>query len=123
MKKSGVYLVLLVSFLLTVYCSINSWANDVISILNYSLKPVGYVDNDKFLQTIYNMELKNNQGASHSFNVKIVFFDKENNQIKSSKKKFEIQANETKKYTDAVTIEADLAKRVATTKGYIEDIE
>jgi hypothetical protein len=123
MKKSGVYLVLLATFLLTVYCSINSWANDAISILNYSLKPVGYVDNDRFLQTIYNVELKNNQGTPHSFNMKIVFFDKGNNQLKSSKKKFDIQANETKKYTDAVTIEAELAKKVATTKGYIEDIE
>jgi hypothetical protein len=43
--------------------------------------------------------------------------------LKSSKKKVEIAANETKKYTDAVTIEADLAKKVATTKGYIEDIQ
>jgi hypothetical protein len=123
MKKSGVYLVLAASFLITAYSSINSWANDVISILNYSLKPVGYVDNDKFLQTIYNVELKNNQDTPHSFNVKIVFFDKGNNQLKSSKKKFDIQANETKKFTDAVTIEAELAKKVATTKGYIEDIE
>jgi len=123
MKKSGVCFVLAASFLLTVYCSINSWAGDVISIMNYSLKPVGYIDNDKSLQTIYNVELKNNQDAPHKFNVKIVFFDKENNQLKSSKKKFDIQANETKKFTDAVTIEADLAKKVATTKGYIEDIE
>jgi hypothetical protein len=101
----------------------NSWAEDTISILNYSLKPVGYVDNDKFLQTIYNVELKNNQGTAHSLNLKIVFFDKENNQLKSSKKKIDIQANETKKYTDAVTIEADLAKKVASTKGFIEDIQ
>ena len=105
-------------------CSINSWAaNDAISILNYSLKPAGYVDNDKYLQTIYNMELKNNQATNHSFQVKIVFFDKENNQLKSSKKKFDIQANETKKLTDAVTIDADVAKKVASTKGFIEDVE
>jgi len=123
MKKTGICLVLFVSAFLFVFGSTTSWAEDAISIVNYSLKPVGYVDNDKFLQTIYNVELKNNQGTAHSFNMKVVFFDKENNQLKSSKKKIELSANETKKYTDAVTIEADLAKKVATTKGYIEDIQ
>jgi len=124
MKKSGIYLMLSACFLLSAICSLNSWAaGDAISILNYSLKPVGYINDDKFLQTIYTIELKNNQETKHSFSVKIVFFDKENNQLKSAKKKFEIQANETKKYTDAVTIEADLAKKIASTKGFIEDVE
>jgi hypothetical protein len=124
MKKTGTYLILSACLFLTVMFSLNSWAaNDAISILNYSLKPAGYVDNDKYLQTIYNMELKNNQATDHSFNVKIVFFDKENNQLKSSKKKFDIQANETKKLTDALKIDADIAKKVASTKGYIEDVE
>jgi hypothetical protein len=123
MKKTGICLVLFVCAFLFAFGSINSWAEDAISIVNYSLKPVGYVDNDKYLQTIYNVELKNNQGTPHSFNMKVVFFDKGNNQLKSSKKKVEIAANETKKFTDAVTIEADIAKKVATTKGYIEDIQ
>jgi hypothetical protein len=123
MKKSGICLMLFISSFLLAYCPINSWAEDVISIVNYSLKPVGYVNNDTFLQTIYNVELKNNQGTPHSFNVKIVFFDKGNNQLKSSKKKVDIAANETKKYTDAVLIEAELAKKVSTTKGYIEDVQ
>jgi hypothetical protein len=124
MKKSSIYLILSACFLLTATCSINSWAaGDAISILNYSLKPVGYINDDKLLQTIYTIELKNNQETKHSFSVKIVFFDKENNQLKSAKKKFEIQAGETKKYTDAVTIEADLAKKIASTKGFIEDVE
>jgi hypothetical protein len=124
MKKPSIYLTLSACVLLTVICSINSWgAGDAISILNYSLKPAGYVNDDKFLQTIYTIELKNNQETKHSFYVKIVFFDKENNQLKSAKKKFEIQANETKKYTDAVTVEADLAKKIASTKGFIEDVE
>ena len=123
MKKSVVCFLLSAFCLLIVFCSMNAWSGDVVSILNYSLKPVGYVDNDKFLQTIYNIEIKNNQATAHSLNVKIVFFDKENNQLKSTKKKIDISANETKQYTDAVTIEADLAKKVASTKGFIEDIQ
>jgi hypothetical protein len=123
MKKTSVYFLTSVCFLVSLICSMNVWAGDIISILNYSLKPVGYINNDKFLQTIYTIELKNNQDAKHSFSVKVVFFDKESNQLKSAKKKFDIQANETKKFTDAVTIEAELASKIATTKGFIEDIE
>jgi len=123
MKKTGIYLIASVCFLVSLICSMNSWGGEVISILNYSLKPVGYINDNKLLQTIYTIELKNNQDAKHSFSVKVVFFDKENNQLKTAKKKFDIQANETKKYTDAVTIEAELAKKIATTKGFIEDIE
>jgi hypothetical protein len=123
MKKSRIVLALLISSFLITFCTINSWADDVISIVNYSLKPVGYVDNDKSLQTVYNVELKNNQATAHSFNVKVVFYDKGNNQLKSSKKKVDIAANETKKFTDAVLIDAAIAKQVASTKGFIEDIQ
>jgi hypothetical protein len=123
MKKSGIYLILFVSSFLFAFCSVNSWADDVVSIVNYSLKPVGYVDNNKYLQTIYNVEVKNNEGTTHSFNFKIVFLDKEKNQIKEFMKKVEIQANETKKYTDAVLLEPEIAKQVASTKGYIENIQ
>jgi hypothetical protein len=122
MKKNGIYFVLFISFLIA-FCTINSWADDAISILNYSLKPMGYVDNDKYLQTIYNIELKNNQATPHSLNVKIVFFDKEKNQLKESRKKVDIKANETKIFTDAVTVEAEIAKKIASTKGFIENVE
>ena len=106
-----------------IYCSVNSWSADIISILNYSLKPVGYVDNNKYIQAIYNIELKNNEAKAHSFNIKIVFYDKEKNTVKEAKKKLDIQASETKQFTDAVLLEPDIAKQVSTTKGFIEDIQ
>jgi len=123
MKKTGIFLSLFIATFIIAFCSVNSWADDAISIVNYSLKPAGYVDDNKYLQTIYNMELKNNEGTAHSFSVKIVFYDKEKNQIKESRKKFDIQANETKKLTDAVLLESDLAKQVSTTKGFIENVQ
>jgi hypothetical protein len=39
MKKTGICLVLFVSFLIA-FCSINAGAEEVISIVNYSLKPI-----------------------------------------------------------------------------------
>lgn len=97
--------------------------NDIISIVNYSLKPVGYVSGNRFIQSIWNIELKNNEQVPHSFKIKIVFYDKEKNELKDIDKKVDIKAGETKKYSDAVLLEPEMAKTIATTKAFLEDIE
>jgi len=122
MRKTGISLLLIILAFLILSAQRKSLAEDTISILNYSLKPVGYVSGDKFIQSIWNIELKNNDGASHSFNIKIVFFDKEKNQLKEVKKDVAINAGETKKYSDAVLLEPVMAKKIASTKAFIEDV-
>jgi hypothetical protein len=123
MRKTGISLLLIISAFLILSATANSLAEDTISILNYSLKPVGYVSGDKFIQSIWNLELKNNDGASHSFNVKIVFYDKDKNQLKEVKKDATINASETKKYSDAILLEPEMAKKIASTKAFIEDVK
>jgi len=122
MRKTGIFL-LIIFTLLIAYLPVNSWAEDTISILNYSLKPVGYVSGDRFIQSIWNIELKNNDGTPHTFNIKIVFYDKDKNELKDVKKQVTINASETKKYSDAVLLEPAMAKQIATTKAYIEDVQ
>ncbi|MBN1625909.1 MAG: hypothetical protein JW944_05235 [Deltaproteobacteria bacterium] len=101
----------------------NLLADDsTISILNYSLKPVGYVSGNRFIQSIWNIELKNNEAAPHSFNIKVVFYDKDNNQLKEVLKDVSMGATETKKFSDAVLLEPDMAKKVATTKAFIDKL-
>jgi hypothetical protein len=123
MRKTGIFLLLIISAFLTFSAPMNSSAEDVISVQNYSLKPIGYVSGDKFIQSIWNLELTNNETTSHSFNVKIVFFDKEKNQLKEVKKGASINASETKKYSDAILLEPEMAKKIASTKAFIEDIK
>jgi len=122
MRKFGISLLLIIAALLTICAPLNLFAEDTISILNYSLKPVGYVSGDKFIQSIWNIELKNNDGSAHNFNIKVVFYDKDKNQLKEVLKDANINASETKKYSDAVLLEPDMAKKVATTKAYIVNL-
>jgi|GEM_PF-3505660 len=122
MRKTGLSFLLITAVFVILFAPLGSLAEDTISILNYSLKPVGYVSGDKFIQSIWNLELKNNDGASHSFNIKIVFFDKDKNQLKEVKKEAAINAGETKKYSDAVLLEPEMAKKIASTKAFIEDV-
>ncbi len=122
MRKTILSSLLITAVSLILSAPLSSLAEDTISIQNYSLKPIGYVSGDKFIQSIWNLELKNNDGASHSFNIKIVFFDKDKNQVKEVKKDAAINAGETKKYSNAVLLEPDMAKKIASTKAFIEDV-
>jgi hypothetical protein len=122
MRKFGISLLLIVAAFLIICAPMSLLAEDTISILNYSLKPVGYVSGDKFIQSIWNIELKNNDGTPHTFNIKVVFYDKDKNQLKAIMKDAEIKAAETKKISDAVLLEPDMAKKIATTKAYIVDL-
>jgi len=124
MRKTGISLILYVCAFLILSSAINSRAqDDIISIVNYSLKPVGYVSGNRFIQSIWNLELKNNEQKPHSFKIKIVFYDKDKNELKNVDKKADIKAGETKKYSDAVLLEPEMAKSIATTKAFIEEIE
>lgn len=123
MRKSRICLVSILTSLLIVGFSISSFAEDKINILNYSLKPVGYVNENKFIQAIWKIELLNTDGTPHSFNVKVVFYDKEKNQIKEIKKACELNASETKTFSDAVLLDPAMAKQIGSTKGFIEDLK
>lgn len=93
-----------------------------IGIINYSCKPVGYVSGDRFIQTVWNMELKNNEETPHKFTIKIIFYDKEKNELKQVTKNEDIKGNKKKKYSDAVLLEPDMAKQISSTKAFIENI-
>lgn len=122
MKRFGISLILTISTLLILCAPMNLLAQDNISILNYSLKPVGYVSGNRFIQSIWNIELKNNEAIPQNFNIKVVFYDKDKNELKEVIKDVNINAAETKKYSDAVLLEPELAKKVATTKAFIEKL-
>lgn len=97
-------------------------ADNTISILNYSCKPVGYVSGNRFIQTIWNIELKNNEESPHKFTIKIVFYDKEKNELKQVTKDVDIKGNQTNKYFDAVLLEPNMAKQITSTHAFIENI-
>ena len=122
MRRFGNSLILIISTVIMLCNPMNLFAEDTISIVNYSLKPVGYVSGDRFIQSIWNIELKNNEASAQNFNIKVVFYDKDKNQLKEVIKDANINGSETKKYSDAVLLEPEMAKKVATTKAFIEKL-
>jgi len=98
-------------------------ADKSISILDYSLKPVGYIQGEKSIKSKWDMELKNNEGTTQSVNIKILFYDRDKNKLKEVNKKVYINANQTKKYSDEVILDSETAKKVTATQGFIESVK
>jgi len=94
-----------------------------ISILDYALKPVGYVQGDRFIKSKWDMELKNNEGKNQNVNIKIRFYDKDQNMLREVEKKVDIKASQTKKYSDEVILDAVTAKKVTATRALIENVK
>jgi hypothetical protein len=94
-----------------------------ISILNYSLKPVGYVNNNKFISSNYQLELKNNERTAKNVKYTIMFYDKNQNTVKEVKKEINLNGKETKKYSDDVLLDSGTAKKITATEAIVEIIK
>jgi hypothetical protein len=124
MKHIRIYLVTAISALLLIGSAVHSSAEeDIIFILKYSLRPVAYVSENRFVETAWNVELCNSSKKDLNFIMHFFFLDKEGNKINETKEKCEILANETKKFTGTVLLKASLAKEIKTTKVTIEEIQ
>jgi hypothetical protein len=92
-----------------------------VSLLNYSLKPVGYIQGNGLIKSKWDMELENTEGTAKPVNIKIIFYDRDKNKLKEVNKKVYINGNQRKKYSDEVLLDADTAKKVTATQAFIED--
>jgi len=122
MRHTGIYAALIFSSLLIAYPSISSSAQDDITILKYSLKPVEYVDSGIFVRTKWNLFLVNEAKTPVKFIVRIIFIDKDDNNVNEIKKKCDIEAGEIKKISDTTLLEEYIARRVVSTKVYINEL-
>jgi hypothetical protein len=99
----------------------NQPTDSSISILSYALKPVGYIEGDRFVESNLDMDLKNNEGANQKANVIIRFYDKDKNMLKEVTKPVSFKANETKKLNYKVLLDPSTAKKVTSTQAEIEN--
>jgi hypothetical protein len=98
-------------------------ADSTISILNYALKPVGYVQGEKFVKSRWDIELKNNEEANRSINIKIRFYDIDKNPVKEVNQEVAIKGGQTKKYSYEVLLDSLTAKKITATRAFVEKAE
>jgi hypothetical protein len=114
---------LTILFLLTVHPSIGISADENITILKYSLKPVEYDKSGSYVKTRWNLFLLNEAERPVKFVVRIFFVDRFNNQLEQVNKKYEIDANEMRRYSDSVVISEFMARRTLSTEVRIDEMD
>lgn len=115
------FLPLAVAILLSFF-TFHAWAGDKIAVVQYELKPVGYVDSGKHLKTEWNAKLRNGAQEAVKFKVTVVFVDSSNEILKEATSEFELKGHETKSFTDTVLVKTDVAGKIASTRLKIDEI-
>jgi hypothetical protein len=109
-----------VAFLIALF-SFGSWAADKVVVLEYNLKPVGYVESGKYLKTEWSAKLRNRISEPVSFDITIVFFDSSNSELKQDTTQGQLKAQETKTFSNTVLLDASLASKIASTRALIDE--
>lgn len=104
------------------FLTMNAWAGDKISVVQYELKPVEAVDYGRYIKTEWTAKLRNGVSETVKFAVTIVFVDSDNEILKEATRECELQAHETKSFKDTVLLESDVANKIASTRLKIDEI-
>lgn len=122
MGNTRTFFLPLAAAILLSYFTMHAWAGDKISVVQYELKPVEYVDYGKKLKTEWTAKLRNGVSETVKFTVTIVFVDSDNEILKEATCECELQAHETKSFKDTVLVESDVAGKIASTRVKIDEI-
>jgi hypothetical protein len=90
-------------------------AQENITILDHTIKPLETVSSGRFIKTVWEVQLCNSSESPINCVITILFIDKNEKPIEEAKKTIEINANETRTYSDTVLLRATLAKQVVST--------
>lgn len=109
------FLPVAVVFLLALINS-HAWAGGKLAVVQYALKAIESVDSGRYIKTEWNAKIRNRASEPVSFTVTIVFVDSNNDVLKEASSPCELQAQQTKSFSDTVLLEASIASRIATTR-------
>lgn len=122
MRNTGAFFLPLAVAILLSFFAIQAWAGDKISVVQYELKPVGYVNSGKYLKTEWSAKLRNGAPEHVKFNVTIVFVDSSNEILKEATSEWELNAHETRSLKDTVLLETAVAGKIASTRVKIDEL-
>jgi len=123
MRHAGICAQLIIFLFLAVYPSISISADENITILKYSLKPVEYDKSGCYVKTRWNLFVLNEAERPVRFIVRIFFVDKFNNGFEQVNKIYEIDANEMRRFSDSVIISEFMARKTLSTEIRIDEVD
>jgi len=107
---------LIIGVSLLSYFAINALAGGKVAILEYALKPVAAIDSGRRIKSEWRATIQNRASEPVRFTVTIVFVDGNNEEISQAQTQCELNARETKTFSDTVILEAKIANKIASTR-------
>jgi hypothetical protein len=123
MRHTVFFIAFILFIILTVYPSTGISADENIVILKYSLKPVEYDESGSYVKTKWNLFIMNEAERPVRFIVRIYFIDRFNNGLEQFNKRYEINPNELRRYSDSVVISEFMARRTVSTEVSVDEMD
>ena len=114
-KARTLFMSVAVIFLMAV-SPMHAFAEGKIAVLQYQLKPVAAVDSGRYIKTQWDAKVSNRASELVKFTLTVVFVDSSNKILKEAASQCELNAHETRSFTDTVLVEAAVANKIASTR-------
>lgn len=115
------FLPLAVTLFLALTCT--ALAGGKIQVVKYELKPVETVDSGRYIKTEWSAKIRNRASETVTFEITIFFVDSSNETIKEATSSCELQAQETKTFSDTLLLETSIANKVASTRVSLDETD
>ncbi len=123
MGRARISIMWIVAVILIAYFAINAIAGGKLAMLEYNLKPVASLDAGRRIKTEWSAKVRNRAPETVSFTITIFFVDANNEEITQAKAQCELNARETKTFTDTVILDAALANKIASTRVSMDETQ
>lgn len=121
MGRARISIVWIITVILIVYFAINAFAGGKVVIQEYNLKPVASIDSGRRIKTEWSAKVRNRAPEPVTFTITIFFVDSNNEEISQAKAQCELNARETKTFSDTVILDAVIANKIASTRVAIDE--
>ena len=121
MGRTRISIVSIVAVILIAYFAINALAGGKVVITEYNLKPVASIDSGRRIKTEWSAKVRNRAPEPVTFTITIFFVDSNNDEITQAQAQCELNAKETKTFSDTVILDAVVANKIASTRVAIEE--
>lgn len=101
-------------FLFMVFYS-HALAENYITVLERSVKPVAAVSSGRYIKTIWEVKLCNESDKIVACVVTIIFKDKNEDSLKKTSKEIEIKGHEENTYSDTVLLKSSIVNKIVST--------
>jgi hypothetical protein len=91
-------------------------AQERVIVLEHSVRPVGILSSGRYVETAWDVKVRNNEEKPLDLIITISFVDKDNELLEDTEERCRIKAKETKTCSDTLLLPKSVAQKVTSTE-------